>query len=173
MNTRVWSPINEATREVDETPLETANPTVWEVFVPTFGIGQSGTVHHLLEVARQCQNEGSKHRFWVLTAQLKTLPEEWPENVALAVGPIRTQAEADAAIPALLKVKVSWREVVFAPTEGIDFIGAWGNAWRREGVTAWPIDTVRVRGGAPEHVASLREQCRSAGAKFVEEPEVR
>jgi len=32
---------------------------------------------------------------------------------------------------------------------------------------------MRVRGGAPEHVASLREQCEAAGVEFVEETEGR
>ena len=135
-----------------------------------------------------------EHRFWALAPQLKTLPEEgWPANVTLAVGPLRTQAEADEAIPALLAVQAARHEAVFAPTEAI---------WLHEGIESWcekcdwatgegdnaieghlcpacgeedsqevprQLHAVRVRGGVPEHIASLREQCEAAGVEFIEE----
>lgn len=203
-----WNPIR-PDGTIDEAelrrPVETPEPTKWEVAIPAFGARQSAVVIEILWAARLCP----RHRFWVLTAQLKTLPEEWPENVTLAVGPLHTQAEADAAIPALLAVKAARREVVFAPTEAIDLAPYWSPRaadicmlgatfirvtdfkWSDHGALLCPecghpgeavdmglsdggsIHAVRVRGGAPEYVASLREQCRSAGVKFVEEPEVR
>lgn len=190
MNTRVWTPITEADDAELFRPAETTEPTTWEVAIPPFGKRQAHVVVAVWGTAHGCP----EHHFWALTPQLKTLPEEgWPDNVTLAVGPLRTQAEADEAIPALLAVKAARREVVFAPTEAIRL---------REGVESWcnkcgwcscegdnaleahlcpacgeedpqevprQLHAVRVRGGVPEHVASLREQCKWAGVEFIEE----
>lgn len=196
MQTKSWIPLTDAfdaSYPESMGPLHTAEPTTWEVTIPPFGARQSMTVRAIVYAAHRCP----EHRFRALTPQLKTLPEEgWPANVTLAVGPLRTQAEADEAIPALLAVKAARREVVFAPTEAIDLDPAhcqhcfhrgneepgeaddgtpWcmncdsemGFGWFFGGVPE--PDVVRVRGGAPEHIASLREQCEAAGVEFVEE----
>lgn len=194
MKQAVWTPIT-AAGEVDDAelhrPADTAEPTTWEVAIPPFGERQAQVLTAVWGFALGCP----QHRFWALTPQLKTLPEEgWPDNVTLAVGPLRTQAEADAAIPALLAIQAARREAVFAPTEAIgrlhDGIESWCNkcGWCScEGDNALEahlcpaceeddsqevprqLHVVRVRGGAPEHVASLREQCEAAGVEFVEE----
>ena len=114
------------------------------------------------------------------------------KNVTLAVGPLRTQAEADEAIPALLAVKAARHEAVFAPEElirlreGVEsscdcgWVSSDGDnaleahlcpACGEEDPQEVPrqLHAVRVRGGVPEHVASLREQCEAAGVEFVEE----
>jgi hypothetical protein len=206
MNTRVWTPITEADDAEFFRPADTEEPTTWEVAVPLFGKRQAQVLTAVWGLALGCP----QHRFWALASQLKTLPEEgWPANVTLAVGPLRTQAEADEAIPALLAVKAARREVVFAPTEKIDLATWLGDRFCmncERGVFSGemadpPADTsswvdpecpgacpacggetdsrypdeiaewnaVRVRGGVPEHVASLREQCKAAGVEFIEE----
>jgi hypothetical protein len=190
MNTRVWTPITEADDAEFFRPADTEEPTTWEVAIPPFGKRQAQVVTAVWGFAYGCP----EHHFWALTPQLKTLPEEgWPANVTLAVGPLRTQAEADEAIPALLAVKAARREVVFAPEELIRL---------REGIESWcekcdwatgegdnaldghlcpacgetdpqevprQLSAICVRGGAPEHIASLREQCEAAGVEFIEE----
>jgi hypothetical protein len=194
MNTRVWTPITEADDAEFFRPADTEEPTTWEVAIPPFGKRQAQVVTAVWGFAYGCP----EHRFWALAPQLKTLPEEgWPANVTLAVGPITTQAEADEAIPALLAVKAARHEAVFAPTEAIwlhEGIESWCEKcdWATgEGDNAIEghlcpacvetdpqevprqLSVVRVRGGAPEHVASLREQCEAAGVEFVEETEGR
>ena len=193
MKQAVWTPIT-AAGEVDDAelhrPADTAEPTTWEVAIPPFGERQAQVLTAVWGLALGCP----QHRFWALAPQFKTLPEEgWPANVTLAVGPLRTQAEADEAIPALLAVKAARREVVFAPEEAI---------WLHEGIESWcekcdwassdgdnalethlcpacgeedpqevprQLHAVRVRGGSPEHIASLRAQCKAAGVEFTEE----
>ncbi len=210
MNTRVWTPITEADDAELFRPAETTEPTTWEVAIPPFGKRQAQVVTAVWGFAYGCP----EHRFWALAPQLKTLPEEgWPANVTLAVGPLRTQAEADEAIPALLAVKAARREVVFVPTEKIDlakwlgdrFCMSCGRGVFSREMADPPADTscwvdpecpgacpacdgetdsrypdeiaewnaIRIRGGAPEHIASLREQCEAAGVEFVEETEGR
>ena len=192
MKQAVWTPIT-AAGEVDDAelhrPADTAEPTTWEVAIPLFGERQAQVLTAVWGFALGCP----QHRFWALTPQLKTLPEEgWPANVTLAVGPLRTQAEADEAIPALLAVKAARREVVFAPEElirlreGVEsscdcgWVSSDGDnaleahlcpACGEEDPQEVPrqLHAVRVRGGVPEHVASLREQCKAAGVEFVEE----
>ena len=192
MKQAVWTPIT-AAGEVDDAelhrPADTAEPTTWEVAIPLFGERQAQVLTAVWGFALGCP----QHRFWALTPQLKTLPEEgWPANVTLAVGPLRTQAEADEAIPALLAVKAARHEAVFAPEElirlreGVEsscdcgWVSSDGDnaleahlcpACGEEDPQEVPrqLHAVRVRGGAPEHVASLREQCEAAGVEFVEE----
>ena len=192
MQTKTWTPIT-ATGEIDEAelrrPAETAEPTTWQIAIPPFGERQAQVLTAVWGFAFGCP----EHRFCALAPQLKTLPEEgWPANVTLAVGPLRTQAEADEAIPALLAVKAARREVVFAPEElirlreGVEsscdcgWVSSDGDnaleahlcpACGEEDPQEVPrqLHAVRVRGGVPEHVASLREQCKAAGVEFVEE----
>ena len=192
MKQAVWTPIT-AAGEVDDAelhrPADTAEPTTWEVAIPPFGERQAQVLTAVWGFALGCP----QHRFWALTPQLKTLPEEgWPANVTLAVGPLRTQAEADEAIPALLAVKAARHEAVFAPEElirlreGVEsscdcgWVSSDGDnaleahlcpACGEEDPQEVPrqLHAVRVRGGVPEHVASLREQCKAAGVEFVEE----
>lgn len=155
-------------------PAQTTEPTVWQVTIPLFGNGggrQTMAVHLLHDTARRCP----RHRFWALTSQLKTLPEiGWPENVTLAVGPLKTQAEVDEAIPALLEVEVARREVVLAPTEPIDVSDYLDCGYESGGPQGWidlpSLDAVRVRGGEMQHVNLLRAQCKRVGVEFVEEP---
>lgn len=192
MKQAVWTPIT-AAGEVDDAelhrPADTAEPTTWEVAIPPFGNRQAQALVAVWGLALGCP----QHRFWALAPQFKTLPEEgWPDNVTLAVGPLRTQAEADEAIPALLGVKAARREAVFAPTElirlreGVEsscdcgWVSSDGDnaleahlcpACGEEDSQEVPrqLHAVRVRGGVPEHIASLREQCEAAGVEFIEE----
>jgi hypothetical protein len=113
----------------------------------------------------------------------------WPlPNVTISTVPLRTQAEADRVLPALLGAKAARREAVFAPREMID-----GRAWiKRHAVqetgdcASWceacgsrrrarlmpdaAFDAVRVRGGeTPMHpvwVRKLQEQAKMAGIDF-------
>lgn len=188
---QAWTPIK-PDGTIDEMELRrptlTLEPTCWEVAIPTFGARQSAMVCALFVAAR----DHHRHRFWALTSQLKTLPEiEWPENITLAVGPLRTQVEVGEAILALLAVRATRREAVFEPMESLrlwclatwttcPYCGRRGMAVRGEcgpldGMPAHvsdlvpTLDAVRVHGGDPEHVASLREQCKAAGVEFIEE----
>ena len=189
MKQAVWIPIVETDDDDFFRPADTEEPTTWEVAIPPFGERQAQVLTAVWGFALGCP----QHRFWALTPQLKTLPEEgWPANVTLAVGPLRTQAEADEAIPALLAVKAARHEAVFAPEElirlreGVEsscdcgWVSSDGDnaleahlcpACGEEDPQEVPrqLHAVRVRGGVPEHVASLREQCKAAGVEFVEE----
>lgn len=186
MKRETWKPIREdGSIDEDELrrPADTLEPTTWEVELPPFGQGQSRVANLIFAAAIS----HGRHRFWVLTSGTKSLPEwEWSSNITVAVGPIRTQAEADAAIPALFAVKAARREAVFAPMEVISLRGrVWsptpchhcgsrrGDAGRGE---CGPLDklpehapgeipmihAIRVRGGAtamlPEHVRALHSQ---------------
>ena len=98
MKQAVWTPIT-AAGEVDDAelhrPADTAEPTTWEVAIPPFGERQAQVLTAVWGLALGCP----QHRFWALAPQFKTLPEEgWPDNVTLAVGPLRTQAEADERV---------------------------------------------------------------------------
>ena len=189
MKQAVWIPIVETDDDDFFRPADTEEPTTWEVAIPPFGERQAQVLTAVWGLALGCP----QHRFWALAPQFKTLPEEgWPDNVTLAVGPLRTQAEADEAIPALLAVKAARHEAVFAPEElirlreGVEsscdcgWVSSDGDnaleahlcpACGEEDPQEVPrqLHAVRVRGGVPEHVASLREQCKAAGVEFVEE----
>lgn len=187
MQRETWTPVNpDGSLDPDELrrPAETAEPTTWEVAIPPVGQPRIDALVYGLKSATRHE----RHRF-TLTFQPydSLLPEtaDLPGNVAIAVGPIRTQAEADEALPALLAVKAARREAVFAPRERVDLTrtGALGCSCEDEercsGTCAFyrraidktkRVDAVRVRGGEeplhPAHVRALRDQAVTAGVPF-------
>ena len=94
-------------------------------------------------------------------------------NVHLYAGPIYTQADADAMIPALLRCPAAMRGLVVTPGEEID-LSEWmytikvvHNGDTQEVPCRPDIKHVIIRGDSepmhPAHVRSIVEQCKAAG----------
>lgn len=89
-------------------------------------------------------------------------------NVAIAAGPIRTQAEADRLLPELMQLSDLCREVypVFRPVERIQF-----PLPCRDSVFWSAVPRIVVSGGPepmhPDNVRDLRDQAEAAGVPFV------
>jgi|JI10StandDraft_1071094.scaffolds.fasta_scaffold1178817_1 protein gp37 len=168
-------------------PTDTDEPTAWEVplfhggatvgdIAAVFGI-MAGCPRHTFRVLVQdvaamadwfSWVEGFEHVDPVSVCEIEAanrtdvdqLAPSWPlPNVTLVSPIIRTQAEADRVLPALLAVKAARREAVFAPTEVIGVSGL-----------AIGVHAVRVRGGEtpmhPAWVRALRDQAVAGGVPF-------
>lgn len=184
------------------TPTNTEAPTTWEVplfyngsgtgdLAAVFGV-MAGNDRHRFRVLVQRVGVLSQWFSWVESVEhvdpvsvceieaanrtdVDQLAPSWPiPNVTLVLPVIRTQAEADKAIPSLLAVKAARREVVLAPTEALDVSDYMDRGYESGGPQGWidlpSLDAIRVRGGDtpmhPEWVRALRAQAKAAGVEF-------
>ena len=138
----VWSPLlpdgSLDPKEADR-PSRTRAPTLWEATAPTFGVSLGRTVRQVWVQARACP----RHVFRLLCTAPKQMPDtQWPPNVVAAVGTLRTQAEVDEAVPALLALPAMQREVVLTPKEAIHLHPEWLQ-------TSCPCGWTSSRGDSP------------------------
>jgi hypothetical protein len=208
--------------ELDQ-PTDTEEPTTWEVplfhggatvgdIAAVFGI-MAGCPRHTFRVLVQdvaamadwfSWVEGFEHVDPVSVCEIEAanqtdvdqLAPSWPlPNVTLISPVIRTQAEADKVLPALLAVKAARREAVFAPRELIDLWSVRWGEWRcptcgGDGMDGGSVckhmvapddfrpncHAIRVRGGTGSRciepmstaaVRQLRDMAAIAGIEFT------